>query len=97
MLTAQNTLSISDLRKNTLEVLEKLDELEEPLTVFLHSKPVAVLMSIPLYTKLQQNADSNFEDEKYINAWDFLINPPEEIRIKKKGLDAVKLIRNDRD
>ncbi|MFA4814845.1 MAG: type II toxin-antitoxin system prevent-host-death family antitoxin [Candidatus Gracilibacteria bacterium] len=97
MLTQENTFTISDLRKNTLKVLAKMYKSDEPITIFSNSKPVAVLMSIVMYTELQQDADSTFDSEKYSNAWDFLINPPKEILITKKGLNAVDIIRKDRD
>ncbi len=35
--------------------------------------------------------------ERRAKALDFLINPPENILIKKKGFDAVKAIRKDRE
>lgn len=90
-------LTISALRKNTLGVLETLEASEEPMTIFVHSKPVAVIMSISSYTRLKQDADPILEKENYSSPWDFLINPPESIRIKKKGLSAVDIIRKDRD
>lgn len=97
MLAEKNTVTISDLRKNTLMVLERMEGSEEPLTIFSNSKPVGVIMSLQVYDKLQQDADLTFAAEDYSSAWDFLINPPESIRIKKKGLSAVELIRKERD
>lgn len=93
----ENILTISALRKNTLGVLKALEVNEEPMTIFVHSKPVAVIMSISSYTQLRQDADPILENKNYSSAWDFLINPPESILIKKKGLNAVDLIRKDRE
>lgn len=78
-------------------VFEKMESSKEPLTIFSNSKPVGVIMSLHVYDKLQQDADPTFAAEDYSSAWDFLINPPENIRIKKKGLNAVDIIRKDRD
>lgn len=97
MFSIQNTLSVSDLRKNTIAVLERVNESEEPLTIFSNSKPVAVLMSIVQYAELQMDAESTVNPRDYAKALDFLINPPSKILIKKKGLNAVDIIRKERD
>ena len=96
MLTEQNTFSISDLRKNTLEVLEKVEEMDEPITIFLHSRPVAVMMSLKTYKK-NQTRQSDLDHARYVKAMDFFIHPPKKFLIEKKGFDSVQAIRDLRD
>lgn len=97
MFTAQNTLSISELRKNTLEVLAKIDELDEPITIFSHSKPVGVFMSMKIYKRLQGESRTDLDKARAAKAWDFFVNPPEDMMIKDKKFDPVKAIRELRD
>jgi prevent-host-death family protein len=68
MYSSQNTISISELRKNTLDVLEKIEESEEPITIFSHSKPVGMIMSISTYARLQLECESTFNHQDYLYA-----------------------------
>lgn len=93
MFTEANTLSISELRKNTLEVLEKANQLDEPITVFSHAKPVGVFMSMKIYQRLKAEAPTAADKTRAAKAWDFFINPPEDVLIKDKKFNSVKAIR----
>ncbi len=97
MYTKHNTVKISDLRKHTQEVLAEIENTEQPIVIFSRSQPKVVIMSFNWFKKMQKNIpepESNPEDETGL---DFFANPPEEFLIKEKGLDAVKLIRAERD
>lgn len=96
MLLEQSTATVSELRKDTLRILQIINASETPLTIFSNSKPVGVIMSIPAYTQLKMKSEEQEDLSEYAKAWDFLIDPPENLRIKTKGLDAVDLIRKDR-
>lgn len=97
MFTAQNTISVSELRKNTLEVFERIDQIEEPITIFSHSKPVGVFMSMKIYKHMKDQSSSEVDKARAAKAWDFFINPPEDMLIKDKNFDPVKAIRELRD
>lgn len=95
MYTSKNTLKISDLRHHMNEVFEEIDASEEPIIVFSRSEPKMVIMSIKTYEKKQQQTSGPADN--YPKGTDFFINPPDEFLIKKRGLNAVKLIRELRD
>ena len=95
MYTSRNILKISDLRHHMNDVLEEVDASDEPIIVFSRSEPKMVIMSIKTYEKRQRKTSQTEDD--YPKGADFFINPPDEFLIKKKGLDAVKLIRELRD
>lgn len=46
------TASISDVRKNTLDLLDLVATEEEPVIITQHTKPVGVLISIAEYEQL---------------------------------------------
>ena len=52
--TAQNTKTITDLRERALDLLEQVEKTAEPIFVFHHSKPKAVIMSIEEFSKLKE-------------------------------------------
>ena len=94
MYTKHNTATISDLRKHTQEVLAEIENGKQPVIVFSRSQPKVVIMSFNWFKKMQGNGFESDEDESGL---DFFANPPDEFLIKEKGLDAVKLIRAERD
>ena len=53
MITKENTLSVSTLRQNTAEVLEKVDQTDKPLYIFRRSEPAAVLLDIDHFNFLE--------------------------------------------
>ncbi|MBI2634062.1 type II toxin-antitoxin system Phd/YefM family antitoxin [Candidatus Peregrinibacteria bacterium] len=91
MYIVQNTIKISDLRKNTNEIIEEVEKADQPITVFSRSEPKIIIMSCKTYKKLKEPEKLNTK------GIDFFINPPEGFLIKEKGLDAVKLIREERN
>ena len=52
--TTQNVKTITDMREKALELLEQVETGSEPVFVFHHSKPKAVIMSIDEYSRLQE-------------------------------------------
>lgn len=52
--TAQNTKTITDMREKALELLDQVEKTAEPVFVFHHSKPKAVIMSIEEFSKLRE-------------------------------------------
>lgn len=94
MYTFHNTLKISDLRKHTMEVVEELQEENKAVTVFSRSQPKIVIMSFNLYNKTQQKLETAEAPKREKTGIDFFIDPPEELLIKKRGIDAVKEIRS---
>lgn len=90
------TITITDLRKDTLRVLNKMEKSTLPFTIISNSKPIGVIMNMKLYEKTQQREPS-VDMTLYGKGLDLFINPPKEFLIKKKGLNAVDLIRKDRD
>ena len=104
MYTSHNTIKISDLRKHTAEVIDEISESDQPVFIFSRSEPKGVFMSLTLYRSTHK--DANLTDAKpsaipkntkQKRGIDFFIDPPEDMLIKTKGLDAVKLIRAERD
>lgn len=89
MYTIGNTVSISNLRKHTLEVLKEIENSNEPFLVFSRSQPKVVLLS---YKNFESQKNKCHKDDGF----DFLINPFEEFLIFDKDFDAVKAIRNER-
>ncbi|MFA5855499.1 MAG: type II toxin-antitoxin system prevent-host-death family antitoxin [Candidatus Gracilibacteria bacterium] len=93
MYIVENTVSVSDLRKHTIDVMKGVARSSKPVVVFSRSKPKIVLISY-------QNYAANEESERPIHSGrgaDFFINTPEKFLIHKKGCDAVKEIRKLRD
>jgi hypothetical protein len=74
-----------------------MEELDEPMTVFSHSKPVGVFMSMKIYKRMKEGNRTDVDKARAAKAWDFFINPPEEFLIKDKNFDPVKAIRELRD
>jgi hypothetical protein len=93
MFIKHNTVKVSDLRKNTIAVFKELDESDQVVTVFVNSEPKVVMMTPIHYNLLKA------QKEKKVNwsAFNKFNNPPEHLLIKKKNVDAVKLIRELRD
>ncbi|MBI4994987.1 type II toxin-antitoxin system Phd/YefM family antitoxin [Candidatus Peregrinibacteria bacterium] len=89
MYTLHNTLKISDLRKHTAEVVEEIEKGDKPVMVFSRSQPKIVIMSFSLYRQKEKQESSSANK----TGIDMFIDPPEEMLIKKKGIDAVKEIR----
>lgn len=96
MYTLQNTIKISDLRKHTAEVIEEISEADEPVYVFSRSKPKVIIMSCDAFEIVKKSA-SKPKTKPVKTGIDFFIDPPEDFLIKKKGIDAVKAIRAERD
>lgn len=90
MYTSHNTLKISHLRKHTAEVIDEIAVGKEPVFVFSHSEPKVVMMSWSAFEKFKKGEE---KDDK-ISGLDFFIDPPEDMLVKKKGIDAVKLVRS---
>lgn len=97
MYTLHNTVKISDLRKKTAEVIEEVAESSEPVYVFSRSQPKVVMMSWLLFAKRNPKQKEKKISVSEKHGIDFFIDPPEDFIIKKKGLDAVKLIRAERE
>ncbi|MEK7523507.1 MAG: type II toxin-antitoxin system prevent-host-death family antitoxin [Patescibacteria group bacterium] len=94
MYTNHHTVKVSDLRKHTTEVIEEVEEMEEPVTVFSHSKPKIVIMSFKVFQRMKPGRDKEeTADDGEKHGLDFFIDPPEEMLVKKKGIDIVKEIR----
>lgn len=58
MITEDDIVTVSELRKNTLAVFKRMNKSGKPLTIFSDSKPVGVIMSIPKYAELQMEYES---------------------------------------
>lgn len=52
--TIKNTKTITDMRERAVELLDQVEKTGEPIFVFQHSKPKAVLMSIDEFSKLKE-------------------------------------------
>lgn len=52
--TFSNTKTITDLRERALDLLDQVEKTDEPVFVFHHSKPRAVIMSIEEFSKLKE-------------------------------------------
>ncbi|MEK9159808.1 MAG: type II toxin-antitoxin system Phd/YefM family antitoxin [Patescibacteria group bacterium] len=76
MITEDDIVTVSELRKNTLAVFKKMNKSKKPLLIFSDSKPVGVIMSITKYAELQM------EYESVVNPQDWI---KETNRLKKKG------------
>lgn len=95
MYIQNNTIKSSDLRKYTAEVMEEVQAHPGPITVFSHSKPKMMVMSLDAYERLINSTNEvQIDPEAMRNAMEFLINPPKELLIH--GSDPVELIRNER-
>lgn len=103
MYTKRETVKISDLRKHTAEVIEEIGQLDHPVTVFSHSEPRIIMASYQWFKANKQlgerpqptKAHKKKTEERH--GLDFFVNLPEEFLMKGKGLDAVKMIRAERD
>lgn len=52
--TTQNVKTITDMREKALELLDQVEKTAEPVFVFHHSKPKAVIMSIGEFSLLKE-------------------------------------------
>ena len=52
--TVENVKTITDMREKAVELLEQVEKTAEPVFVFQHSKPRAVIMSIEEFSKLKE-------------------------------------------
>ena len=91
MYTTKNTIKISDLRKHTAEVVEEIETLGIPVTVFAHSKPRVVIMAYESFEALREK--SSHTQGPITENIDIFGDPPDHLLIKTPGLDAVKEIR----
>lgn len=85
-----NSITISQLRKETIPVLEKISSTSDVLTVFSRSKPVAVLMSYATYLS-HFSSSQPVSDKEWHDAFSFLTTPKK--KLKGIRFDAVKEIR----
>lgn len=97
MYTSHNTLKISDLRKHTAEVIDDVEKKGEPVFVFSRSEPKIVIMNIRLYQQMQKENRASARTSKEKRGISFFVDPPDELLLKKKGLNAVHLIRAERE
>ena len=99
MYTSQNTIKISDLRKKTAEVVDEIAGAGEPVFIFAHSEPKVVMMSCAAYWKMKEGTPQKKATTKpgEKHGLDFFIDPPEDFLVKKKGIDIVKLLREERE
>ncbi len=66
-----NSVTISQLRKETIPVLERISSSSDVLTVFSRSKPVAVLMSYATYLA-HLSSSQPISDQEWHEAFSFL-------------------------
>ena len=85
------TCTVSDLRKNTIQLMKKVGKSKEPIVVFLRSKPVAMLVNYEDYQTREARAKAVPEKVR-ADAFDFLINPKK--RFPSEPFSAVDLIRS---
>ncbi len=52
--TIENVKTITDMREKAVELLEQVEKTSEPVFVFQHSKPKAVIMSIEEFSRLKE-------------------------------------------
>lgn len=98
MQTITNTIKISDLRKDTDHVLKTVQNSQEAFTLISRSEPVMVMMSVSTYNrKIKDNDLDYFDAEAYAKGMDFFTTFAKRNSMKGKKIDAVKLIRQDRD
>lgn len=97
MQTLVNTIKMSDLRKDTKNVLKTIQNSQEVFTLMSRSEPVMVLMSLSAYRTINQEDSDYFDAELYDKGMDFFANFANRNSMKGVEIDAVKLIRNDRD
>lgn len=93
MYTKNRTLKTSDLRKHTHKVLREIQKVATPITVFSRSTPEVVIMSLEVYEGLQQGIPHNAPSASQGKGIGFFIDPPKEVLIQGKGIDAVKEIQ----
>lgn len=86
-----NSITISQLRKETIPVLERISSSSDVLTVFSRSKPVAVLMSYATYLTMTASSQP-VSDKEWHDAFSFLSTAKKTVR-KTKPFNAVKEIR----
>jgi PHD/YefM family antitoxin component YafN of YafNO toxin-antitoxin module len=63
-MSIKNTVTVSELK--TIDIIKKMKELNEPITVISKSKPRAVLMSLDAYAlmKIQQERELDLTPHK---------------------------------
>lgn len=93
MYTLKNTIKISDLRKHTAEVIDEVSETGGLFYVFSRSKPKVIIMSCNTFDLMKKKS----KPAPIKSGIDFFIDPPEDLLIKEKGIDAVRAIRAERD
>lgn len=93
---ALNTVKMSDLRKNTEEVIEEIQNSSEAFTLISRSKPIMVMMSIVAYKKLKADEIDHVDWAAYSEAMDFFQNFSKTNSTKGVKVNAVDLVRNER-
>ncbi len=61
--TTKNISSISDIRENTLRVLEQVEKQSQPMIVMHRNSPRAVLLSVPRYNQLMSLLEDYLDEE----------------------------------
>lgn len=62
--TNKNVKTITDMRENALDLLKQIEKSEDPIYLFHHSKPKAVLLSLEEYIKLQEILEDYLEEKE---------------------------------
>lgn len=70
MITNKNIVSISQMRKETESVLDKVDKLDMPLYLFSRSKIKAVLVNPEKYAEMQEIIDDYFDQKELLSVTD---------------------------
>ncbi len=88
-----NTIKMSDLRKNTEEVVENVQKSKSVFLLIARSKPVMMLMSCQVYQQLENRMFEDIDTVQAEKSLDFFINFAKN-KSGKNRADAVKLVRN---
>lgn len=67
MITNKNIVSISQMRKETESVLDKVEKLDMPLYLFSHSKIKAVLLNPDKYAEMQKIVEDYFDQQELLS------------------------------
>ena len=89
MVLTSDTISVSQLRKETISVMERASSAPIIFTVFSRSKPIAVLMS---YATYQTFTAPSVSVQEWHDAFGFLTNPKKVKGVKR--FNAAKEVRN---
>jgi PHD/YefM family antitoxin component YafN of YafNO toxin-antitoxin module len=84
-LITQNIRTVTDLREQTMSLLNSLSRQEGPTIIFHRSQPKAVLLSIAAYQKLADIFEDYFDEELALEL---------EKQPKKKGI-PLKQVRQE--